>query len=251
MTNAIKYGPWLTQEMGFGAPENSKSQGLNDRISEDYPEEFNIFFDNVRGAILDTDLASMAMHGHIVLCGGVSKYNDVGLPVSPRNYMLLIVKRCRVDGFIVFVYLHRAHEATRDLRTRMAGVASGVQRTFSKVSETHRKPSFACSKVRSSGSNSSRSLTRPFGNRLVSKTLTLSSSFVVSTMDDQDNFVETRGPNSWIFLNQSEQMNDVLPQIQAELTHVLARAGANPNTQFTVSAEALSALRELGYCHAC
>ncbi len=111
---------WLTQELGFDAALDYKTEDINVRIAEECPEGVNVFFDNVGGEILDAGLVNMAMHGSVVLCGGISSYNDVDLPAGPRNYMQLIVRRCRMEGFIVFDYMHRAHEAIQELSTWMA-----------------------------------------------------------------------------------------------------------------------------------
>ena len=74
-----------------------------------------MFFDNVGGQILDDALLNMANNGRIVLCGGISSYNEKDLPPGPKNYMQLVIRRCTMQGFIVIDYFDRAPEAIAEL----------------------------------------------------------------------------------------------------------------------------------------
>ena len=85
------------------------------RLREECPKGINVFFDNVGGQILDDALLNMAQNGTIVLCGGISSYNEEELPAGPKNYMQLVIRRCRMEGFILIDFFHRAHEAIADL----------------------------------------------------------------------------------------------------------------------------------------
>ena len=64
----------------------------------------------------------MAERGRIVLCGSISGYNDPERTPGPRNLFLLVVRRLRMEGFIVIDYLDRAPEAFDAL---MGWVGSG------------------------------------------------------------------------------------------------------------------------------
>lgn len=113
---------WLTEELGFDAAIDYKSENVMDRLREECPKGINVFFDNVGGDILDDALLNMAQNGRIALCGGISQYNESELPPGPKNYMQLVIRRCRMEGFIVIDYVHRAGEAIKDLS---AWIASG------------------------------------------------------------------------------------------------------------------------------
>jgi NADPH-dependent curcumin reductase CurA len=56
-------------------------------------------------------LARIALKARIVLCGAISAYNDVEPPPGPANYMNLISRRGRMEGFIVLDYAARFPEA--------------------------------------------------------------------------------------------------------------------------------------------
>ncbi|MCB9594861.1 MAG: NADP-dependent oxidoreductase [Sandaracinaceae bacterium] len=102
---------WLTDELGFDAAINyRKTPDLTRAVREACPKRVDVFFDNVGGAILDAALASLAMRGRVVVCGGISQYNAKKV-AGPSNYLALVVARGRMEGFVVLDYLPRANEA--------------------------------------------------------------------------------------------------------------------------------------------
>jgi len=106
---------WLTEELGFDAAIDYKSEDVMARLREECPQGINVFFDNVGGQILDDALLNMAQFGRIVLCGGISAYNSQELPPGPKNYMQLVIRRCKMQGFILIDYFDRAGEAMAEL----------------------------------------------------------------------------------------------------------------------------------------
>ena len=106
---------WLVKEIGFDAVIDYKSEDVGARLKQECPKGINVFFDNVGGDILDAALLNMAQNGRIVLCGGISSYNEAELPPGPRNYMQLVIRRCRMQGFIVIDYADRMGEAIVEL----------------------------------------------------------------------------------------------------------------------------------------
>lgn len=123
---------WLTGDLGFDAAIDYKSEDVAARLKQECPQGINIFFDNVGGDILEAALDNMAMNGRIVLCGGISSYNTEELPPGPRNYMQLVIMRCRMEGFILIDYFDRAAEAVQEL----AGwIASGQLKHAEDVQE--------------------------------------------------------------------------------------------------------------------
>jgi NADPH-dependent curcumin reductase CurA len=91
-------------EAGFDAAIDYKAERVVERLRELCPEGINIFFDNVGGEILDAALALIALNARVVLCGGISRYNEEHLPPGPKNYFNLVLQRGRMEGFIVLDY---------------------------------------------------------------------------------------------------------------------------------------------------
>lgn len=106
---------WLTETAGFDAAIDYKSEKVGRRLRALCPDGIDIFFDNVGGEILDDALASLALRGRVVICGAIAGYNDKVPPPGPRNYLSLLVRRGRMEGFIVLDYMDRAGEAVTAL----------------------------------------------------------------------------------------------------------------------------------------
>ena len=106
---------WLTREARFDGAIDYKSDDVAARLRELCPKGIDVFFDNVGGEQLDIALAQLAMRGRIVICGAIAQYNDATLPPGPKNYLNLLVKRGRMEGFLVSDHMSRASEAVRDL----------------------------------------------------------------------------------------------------------------------------------------
>jgi NADPH-dependent curcumin reductase CurA len=50
-----------------------------------------------------------------VLCGAISQYNDFESAVGPKNYLNLISRRGRMEGFIILDYIDRFMEGAMQL----------------------------------------------------------------------------------------------------------------------------------------
>ena len=102
---------WLTEKAGLDAAIDYKSEKVSARLREEFPKGISLFYDNVGGEILDQALLEMAQFGRVVLCGGISAYNEEELPPGPANYMQIVIRRLTVRGFILIDHFARAGEA--------------------------------------------------------------------------------------------------------------------------------------------
>lgn len=101
---------WLTGELGFDAAINYRTEDVAARLAETCPKGVDVFFDNVGGQILNAVLARLALHGRVVLCGAISQYQDLSNAYGPPNYINLIARRGRMEGFIILDYVSRFME---------------------------------------------------------------------------------------------------------------------------------------------
>jgi NADPH-dependent curcumin reductase CurA len=106
---------WIVDELGFDEAIDYKSEDVDARLREAAPEGIDLYFDNVGGEILDACLAQLAMRGRIVLCGAISGYNERGAPKGPANYANLIIKRGRMEGFLILDYFDRLDQARAEI----------------------------------------------------------------------------------------------------------------------------------------
>ncbi|MGX7827141.1 NADP-dependent oxidoreductase [Actinokineospora sp. 24-640] len=110
----------LTEELGFDVGIDYRSEDVRAAIRAAAPDGVDVYFDNVGGPILDAALANLAMRGRVVICGAISQYNaDAPVP-GPSNYLSLLVRRGRMEGFIVFDYVERYAEAAAEMAAWIA-----------------------------------------------------------------------------------------------------------------------------------
>ena len=106
---------WLTDELGFDAAINYRTDDVRSAIRTACPNGVDVFFDNVGGDILEAALGNLALRGRVVLCGAIATYNDTAPRPGPNNLSLLISQRGRMEGFIILDYMSRANEAIGEL----------------------------------------------------------------------------------------------------------------------------------------
>lgn len=107
---------YLTGELGFDAAFNYKTNpDYRAKLSELCPEGIDVYFDNVGGPITDAVFLSINVGARIAICGQISQYNAAKPEVGPRLLGMLIVKRARVEGFLVSDYAARFPEGLEHL----------------------------------------------------------------------------------------------------------------------------------------
>jgi NADPH-dependent curcumin reductase CurA len=102
---------------GFDECLDYREPRLSRRLHEVCPDGIDVYFDNVGGEILDAVLSNIAMNARIVLCGAISQYNAMGKPQGITNTSMLISRRGRMQGFIVFDFASRYPDAQLELAT--------------------------------------------------------------------------------------------------------------------------------------
>ncbi|MEE1754579.1 NADP-dependent oxidoreductase [Streptomyces sp. SP18CS02] len=105
----------LTDELGFDAAIDYRSDDVKRSLRELAPDGIDVYFDNVGGDILDAALTRLAMRARVVICGAISQYNNDTAVVGPSNYLSLLVRRARMEGFVVFDYAKRYGAAAQEL----------------------------------------------------------------------------------------------------------------------------------------
>lgn len=101
---------WLTKDLGFDAAIDYKKDDVAARLTATCPKGIDVYFDNVGGPILDEVLARIALRGRVVLCGAISQYENLDNAYGPKNYVNLIARRGRMEGFIILDYVPRFME---------------------------------------------------------------------------------------------------------------------------------------------
>ncbi|MEI8148132.1 MAG: NADP-dependent oxidoreductase [Actinomycetes bacterium] len=110
---------------GFDECLDYREPHLARRIRDACPKGVDVYFDNVGGEVLDAVLMNIAMRGRVVLCGAISQYNNMSDFRGLKNHTMLIMRRARMEGFIVLDYMGRSAEAQLELASM---VLSGTLR---------------------------------------------------------------------------------------------------------------------------
>ena len=103
---------YCTDELGFEATINYKTEDVFARLAELAPDGIDIYFDNVGGTVTDAAIENLALRGRVLVCGQISQYNLEEPELAPRNLWNLITKQARIEGFLVFNF-EQDHDVAR------------------------------------------------------------------------------------------------------------------------------------------
>jgi NADPH-dependent curcumin reductase CurA len=107
---------YLLGELGFDAAFNYREvKDYAGKLREVCPQGIDVYFDNVGGQLTDAVFTHVNVHARVVVCGQIEQYNATRPPRGPRFLWHLIVKRARVEGFLVFDFAHRFPEGQRQI----------------------------------------------------------------------------------------------------------------------------------------
>ncbi|MFL4471179.1 NADP-dependent oxidoreductase [Tateyamaria armeniaca] len=113
---------FVRDELGFDDCIDYRSTGMFKALRAACPDGVDVYFDNVGGTVLETVLGLMNERGRVVCCGAISQY-DTDTPTGPRNLPgVVVVKRLRMEGFIVMDF---ARDDAKAMRALQAWVRAG------------------------------------------------------------------------------------------------------------------------------
>jgi NADPH-dependent curcumin reductase CurA len=103
----------VVEELGFDACVDYRGGRLREELRAAAPDGIDIYFENVGGEVLDEVARLLNPFARIPLCGLISEYNE-----QPRGFfqlMTLLVKRVKLQGFIVSDHMERWPAALAEL----------------------------------------------------------------------------------------------------------------------------------------
>jgi NADPH-dependent curcumin reductase CurA len=121
----------VVEELGFDACIDYKAADYKAALKTATPDGVDVYFDNVGGEILDSALTRMNTFGRVAVCGLISQYNATEA-YGMKNFRLVLVKRLKVQGFIIFDLQEHYTQAYRELGE---WVASGKLRYKETIAE--------------------------------------------------------------------------------------------------------------------
>jgi hypothetical protein len=90
---------------GYDAAIDYKAPGLAEALDRACPDLVDVYFDNTAGAISDTVYPRLAIGARVVVCGTAAIPAWEPWPTGPRVERHLLVKRARMQGFVIFDHL--------------------------------------------------------------------------------------------------------------------------------------------------
>ena len=102
-------------EFGYDTAIDYKAGGLDSALAAACPEGIDVYFDNTAGSISDEVLNHLNVGARVVICGTASIASWEPIPMGPRVERHLLVKRARIQGFLVLDYIERYADALQEL----------------------------------------------------------------------------------------------------------------------------------------
>lgn len=103
------------EEFRYDAAVDYKAEDFETRLAAACPGGVDVYFDNTAGRIGDSVMHHINVGARVVICGTASVASWDPIPQGPRVERHLLVKRARMQGFLVFDYAQRFPEALQDL----------------------------------------------------------------------------------------------------------------------------------------
>ena len=104
---------WIKDDLAFDVAINYKHPDWRQQLIAATPNGVDIDFENVGGEIMEAVLDRMKLHGRVILCGLISGYTRQDPALS--SFSRVLIKRLRVEGFIILDYASRFMDAARQL----------------------------------------------------------------------------------------------------------------------------------------
>lgn len=108
----------VVERYGFDECVDYRRGDVRAQLRASCPMGVDLYFDNVGGAVLDAVLTCVSRRARIVLCGAISQYNVAESRDRLANTSMLIVRRARMEGFLILDYGARFAEG----RTQLANL---------------------------------------------------------------------------------------------------------------------------------
>ncbi len=103
------------EEFRYDAVVDYKADDFESALAAACSGGVDVYFDNTAGAVSDSVMRRLNVGARVVICGTASIASWDPIPPGPRVERHLLVKRARMQGFLVFDYVQRFPEALREL----------------------------------------------------------------------------------------------------------------------------------------
>lgn len=100
---------------GYDTAIDYKAPGLAEAIAAACPDGINVYYDNTAGEISDAVYPNLALGARVVICGTASIPAWNPWPSGPRVERHLLLKRARMQGFVIFDHMDKYEASVAQL----------------------------------------------------------------------------------------------------------------------------------------
>ena len=115
---------YAVEELGFDACVDHRAADFPQQLAAACDKGIDVYFENVGGAVFSAVLPLLNLHARVPVCGLIANYNAAGKPEGPDHLPglmgKLLVRRIKMQGFIIFDYYHRYQEFFKDMSSWLA-----------------------------------------------------------------------------------------------------------------------------------
>lgn len=110
---------FAVQGQGFDACIDHRDPDMAKLLAAACPKGIDVYFENVGGAVLMAVLPLLNVGARVPVCGVIAWYNLTELPTGrdflPVIMRTILIKRLKMQGFIIFDHAHRHADFHRDV----------------------------------------------------------------------------------------------------------------------------------------
>lgn len=108
-------------EFRYDAAIDYKADDFEAALDAACPKGVDVYFDNTAGRISDAVMCRLNVGARVIICGTASISSWDPIPQGPRVERHILVKRARMEGFLIFDHVPRFPEALQELGNWVRG----------------------------------------------------------------------------------------------------------------------------------
>ncbi|AHG63794.1 NADP-dependent oxidoreductase [Advenella mimigardefordensis] len=134
------------EAFGYDHVINYKTDNIDQAIKAACPDGVNVYFDNTSGSISDSVMQHLAIGARVIVCGTASIPSWDPPPMGPRVNRILLTRRARMEGFILFdhqdtyaSYVEKLEQLVRDKKlTYREHITDGLHTATGAIAQLYR-----------------------------------------------------------------------------------------------------------------
>lgn len=131
---------------GYDLVINYKTDNIDQILREACPNGVDVYFDNTSGTISDAVMPHLAVGARVIVCGTASISSWDPPPIGPRVNRILLTRRARMQGFILFDHYDTYPQYVSQLETLIRNqelkyyehVTEGLHTAVNAIAELYR-----------------------------------------------------------------------------------------------------------------